>query len=149
MELKFRPLRKDKKSGKIIVASYDQWRKVFNSKLKVVLVLDNYDKSSFVYNHELKQLFFPFENPSEIENTFEYKEGDIKIDLLNGRKWYMATGLDCDGIPAFTNYTTHDIIVSAGMGKYFKPEFINKFNPLTVQTVLNWLECLLVEKGII
>lgn len=147
--MNFRPLRKHK-SGKVIVASYAQWRKVHNSREKVTIILDNYNPNSYVYNHELKQLFFPFESPQDVKVHFDWPENEVDFKVINDGTWtsWSCTGLDCDGVPAFTNYTADDVANSSGWS-IRTDVFLDKFKPLTVQMVLNWLEVLLVEKDII
>lgn len=139
----FRPLRRVKKTGKIVVSSYQQWRKVKTADYnKFMLTIDTEYKSlssnDYVYNHKGEQLFWFDYHPSSIP---VFNSGAIidfdKILQENGHyavdygesKSYHARGLDCDGVPVFTHYTVNHI------SDYFKN--MNQFEPLTVGKVID------------
>lgn len=82
--IKFRPLRRIKKTGKVTVASYMLWRKVKSADYsKFNLIVDDEYKGmpsdEYVYNHEGEQLFFFTYNPDEI--TIYNQTGILDIDL--------------------------------------------------------------------
>lgn len=114
----FRPLRV-LKSGKIAVAGYMQWRKVKcadYSKFGLV-VRDEYKSmppDAQVHNHNGEPLFFPDYRPDEHTGWRDEKH---------------AVGIDCDGVPAFTNYTANDIADHHN---------VEQFEPLTVGMVTAW-----------
>lgn len=153
--IKFRPLRVIKKTGKITVASYIQWRGVKTADYNnFTLVIDeNYkmlNDSEFVYDHLGKQLFFYDFNPNNIiinpeipksdgfrpsaENTDEYLNfrNDNPYILLDkgDYKTYWCRGLDCEGVPTFNHFTA-DYIATHSTHIYL-------FEPLTVGMVKMW-----------
>jgi hypothetical protein len=137
----FRPLRRIKKTGKITVASYMQWRKVKTadySKFKLI-VSDEYKsfpKDELVYNHNGENLFWRNYNPEEeIQMLNEYALVDGEQPPYP-RMWktdwgmYSAKGLDCDGVPAFSHETANEIVKDHTRN-------LNDYSPLTVE-VVNW-----------
>lgn len=140
----FRPLRFNKKMGKIIVASYMQWRKVKTADYnKFNLVIDNEYKNmrsnEYVYNHEGEQLFFFTYNPNELpifSYPFPFNFTDVlKIDGIytigNRSTYYTARGIDIDGVPTFTHHTANKV------ARDYRD--MNQFEPLTVAMVVKWL----------
>ena len=140
----FRPLRRIKKTGKIVVASYIQWRKVKTADYsKFKLVVDTEYKSmiesEYVYNHTGEQLFFFTYNPDEI--PIYNQTGILDIDLQpiptpwaikwidSNKMFYSCKGVDCDGVPAFAHYTANHCC---------DYDDINQFEPLTVGMVTKW-----------
>jgi hypothetical protein len=136
----FRPLRKIKKTGKITVASYMQWRKVKTAdrnKFKLI-ISDEYKaftSSELVYNHNGENLFWRHYNPEEIPVLNDYA-------LIDGEQppyppmWktyygmYSAKGLDCEGVPTFSHGTSDNI--------YNSKADMKGFEPLTVEIVRWW-----------
>jgi hypothetical protein len=147
-EIKFRPLRVIKKTGKVTVASYQQWRSVKTADYnEFKLVIDesykNLNDNDFVYDHKDKQLFFygykptdiivnP-EIPNDVGNVYLNFRKDNPYILLDrgGYKTYWCRGLDCEGVPTFSHYTA-DYIVSDHTRDY------TAFEPLTVGMVKMW-----------
>jgi hypothetical protein len=142
----FRPLRRIKKTGKIVVASYPLWRKIktadYNS---FILVIDDEYKTlpadEYVYNHKGENLFWRDFDPEQISvlppyilrgDDFEYPypwKSVLEFDgIINIH--YSAPGLDCDGVPAFAHYTATDIFNG-------RSDMTN-FEPLTVGMVRKW-----------
>ncbi len=144
-KIKFRPLRVIKKTGKITVASYMQWRSIKAADYnKFTLVIDESYKmlndADFVYDHLGKQLFFYDFNPNDIiintdipdEGYLDFIKDKPYILLDRGDyKKYWCRGLDIDGVPTFSHYTP-DYIVS----DYTRD--ITVFEPLTVGMVKMW-----------
>lgn len=153
--IKFRPLRVIKKTGKIMVASYMQWRiiKTADYNSFILMVDENYkmlNDSDFVYNHLGKQLFFYGYNPGRVpiikrvildfedieENpTPEFKTGNnfiLQNSGLQGGEWFTfrMDGCDCDGVPTLNFYTADYIATHSS--------YINLFEPLTVKMVKQW-----------
>lgn len=150
--IKFRPLRIIKKTGKITVASYMQWRKVVTadySKFKL-LINDEHKKlakDEYVHNHKGEQLFwYNHKNPDELpknyadiksiskyfeidEDYFSGEEYKLNEPLTKGFHWSVR-GFDCDGVPTFSHYTTNYIAT------HYKD--VTDFEPLTVEMVLRW-----------
>lgn len=154
--IKFRPLRLNKKTGKIIVASYMQWNKLrcanysdFN--LIIVNEYERMNKSDFVYNHEGKQLYHFGYNPwnvhehygSCIAEGFDWDEmrriykDFILVSEFDGKpyKRYHIRGADCAGTPTFTHYD-EDRVTSDDTWNYYGAE---AFEPVTVDYVITWL----------
>lgn len=154
-EIVFRPLRVNKKTGKVIVASYQQWRSIKTADYNSFnLVIDEsyklFNDVDFVYNHKGKQLFFYGYNPNDIivnpdipksdafipsqKNTQEYLKfrNDNPYILLNRGDYqtYWCKGLDCEGVPTFSHYTADYI------GTHISR--IDLFEPLTVGIVKMW-----------
>lgn len=147
--IKFRPLRIIKKTGKITVASYQEWRKVMTADYHTFKLIASNDhlkmvKGDFVYNHKGEQLFFFDYNPSEVP-VFNYNKSDQFFDLEsirnsnkyygirwadNGHTNYSMRGSDCDGVPTFSFYTANHIATHC--------KNIQDFEPITVGMVLKW-----------
>lgn len=144
--IKFRPLRVIKKTGKVTVASYMQWRTVMTADYNNfnLVITDEHNKMSkgdFVHNHKGEPLFFYDYNPADVP-VFQWTElFDLdKIRETNeqyGILWryeshvnYSMKGTDCDGVPTFSHFTANHIADS------FKD--ITIFEPLTVGMVLKW-----------
>jgi hypothetical protein len=147
----FRPLRRIKKTGKITVASYMQWRKVMTSDYYNfnLLVNDDYKKfpeDEFVYNHRGEQLFwYNHTNPESLprnypdinsackifgvdKSHFEGEEWKFKEPIGKGFHWSVR-GFDCDGVPTFSHYDANHVASHNN---------INDFEPLTVGMVAKW-----------
>lgn len=152
----FRPLRRIKKTGKIAVASYMQWRKVKTADYEPFsLIIDNecagMPSNEFVYNHEGKQLFF-FPYPPQLTEHFgsQYMDTEVVFQHFDGVIWYpdgtghvvrngiptyyTGRGIDCDGVPTFSHYTA-DYIATQARIDYD----LMVFEPLTVGMVKSWL----------
>lgn len=139
-EITFKPLRRIKRTGKITVLSYMQWRNVKTADYnKFILVIDseykNFPKDELVYNHKGENLFWRDYNPEHIPmiTGYELKDGE---PMLYPRQWktdymYSAKGIDVDGVPAFSHYTADEIIDSKAD--------MTDFEPLTVEIVRWWL----------
>ncbi len=144
----FRPLRIIKKTGKITVASYMQWRKVKTAdynrfKLIVDSKYKSLPKNELVFNHEGEQLFWFNYHPDEIR-VYDYRDwsnlGESLNEIRKGGNgyaisWantplnYCAKGLDCSGVPVFSHNTAEYIAV------HYKD--MEQFEPLTVEKVVN------------
>lgn len=136
----FRPLRKIKKTGKITVASYMQWRKIKTADYNdfVLIIREEYrtfPKDELVYNHNGDNLFWRNYNPEGIPllNSYALVDGDrppypemwkTEYDM------FCAKGLDCDGVPTFSHQTADNIYNG-------KSDMID-FEPLTVEIVNYW-----------
>ena len=146
-EITFRPLRRIKKTGKITVASYMQWRKIktadySNFKLIINDEYKSFEKNELVYNHKGENLFWRNYNPEEILllNPYSLSDGETlfanyreKLELPEKGKtyydMYCAKGLDVDGVPTFSHGTIDEI--------YKSKLDMKDFTPLTVG-VVNW-----------
>lgn len=151
-DITFRPLRRIKKSGKIVVESYMQWRKLMTADYdKFNLTIGDEYKSlppdEFVHNHKGELLFFYKYNPADIPVYDSEAQGIIDDDWLHklhesyaphGIRWknseghvnYNVPGMDCDGVPVFS-HCTQDYVA-----EYYKK--VENFEPLTVKTVVHW-----------
>lgn len=154
--IKFRPLRVIKKSGKITVASYQQWRSIKTADYNnFSLIIDESYKmlndEDFVYDNKGKQLFFYDFNPNDIivnpnipkldgfipsaessQAYLNFRNNNPYILLDRGHyQTYWCRGLDCDGVPTFSHYTT-DYIVNDNTRNF------TLFEPLTVGIVKMW-----------
>lgn len=151
-EIIFRPLRRIKKTGKIAVASYMQWRKVKTadySQFMLLLVNDiqRFPPDQIVCNHKGEELFwFNHANPELLPKNYVTIEQisellGIPIEYLEGEQWKISEpigtgfhwsirGFDCDGVPVFSHYTAKYI------AKFW--DDITQFEPLTVKTVILW-----------
>lgn len=143
----FRPLRLVKKTGKITVASYQQWRKVRAadySKFNLVVINDYKDMndSDPVFDHKGEQLFFWDYNPADIPVIQAHDVADFcKARSENNDygivwqygDWFIhhTRGVDCEGVPTFNHYTADYI------GTHYKD--MNQFAPLTVGMVKMWI----------
>lgn len=135
----FRPLRKNQK-GKIIVASYAKWRSIKTADrngIKLIINQDykTYSKNQMVFNHKGENLFWRNYNPELIPtlNPHELMDGEqppYPKQWKTDYEMYSAKGLDCDGVPTFSNWTANEII---------KDQTVNQeeFTPLTVE-IVNW-----------
>jgi len=131
-EIVFRPLRRIKKTGKITVASYSQWRKIKSldcREFKLIIDTDykKFYNKDFVYNHKGEELFFKNFNPNDIvglnKNNFEFPKM-WKNDFM-----FSASGLDVDGVPTFSNGTINNL---------YSNEKLNEYSLLTVEVVVFW-----------
>ena len=133
--------------GKIIAASYSQWRKVKNAdRNKFQLIIDSeyklFDLDGFVYDHNGEQLFwFNHADPALIKKAEPSIERAIELFSINpeyieGEEWrlngsygYDTKGFDVDGVPVLTHYTLE-----------YCARFtdITQFEPLTVGVVVKW-----------
>lgn len=135
--INFRPLRFEKKSGLIKVASYQSWRKVktadYNAfNLNVDYSYKNLPDDDFVFDHKGNELFFPNYTPNDIKEVpVNMTIGEANLQHENWRTHYMysCNGLDVDGVPVFSHKTIDAIC------EYKK---IDEYEPLTVSTVKMW-----------
>lgn len=151
----FRPLRLVKKTGKIVAASYAQWNKVRAADYSEFLLTVSNEYASlpadaYVYNSAGKPLFWLDVDPASIpvydwSPLWEADETLAKIHAAHplggyairwrgeGRICYSCSwlGLDCDGTPAFSNYTLDDVV-------YHRKDFA-QWEPLTVGVVVKWV----------
>lgn len=137
----FRPLRRIKKTGKITVASYMQWRKIKTADYsKFILVIDDeyksFPKDEYVYNHNGENLFWKNYNPEEIPLICPWSlmsasavSGNRPSQWKTNYGMYSAKGLDVDGVPTFSHGTANEIYSKADMKDY---------EPLTVEIVAWW-----------
>lgn len=146
----FRPLRRIKKTGKITVASYMQWRKVLTADYnKFNLVIDDeykkLPKDEYVYNHEGELLYFFTYNPADIpvfqcDLLFDLEQTRAKNKYF-GILWehgshvcYNMPGTDCNGVPCFAHWDENRI-TQEDVWNFYGPD---QFEPLTVETVTKW-----------
>lgn len=159
----FKPLRYIKKTKKVTVASYMQWRKVYTAnKETTTIVFDSSFKdkptNTLVYNHKGEPLFFyeveKIKLPKltyiqkfgrELEAT--KKKVDFSDYCISGFNednsiYFVTHYLDCDGVPTISHFTENCI---SGYSKEQK----QKLEPLTVGMVMRWFDwfCLLVENS--
>lgn len=155
--IKFRPLRRIKKTGKIVVASYMQWRKVMTadySKFSLNLSDEHkgFPKDEFVYDHKGNLIFFFTYNPADVPVYDSQAEGILDDDWLTrvheskqpyGIRWRICTpdhvnyhmpGADCSGVPTFTHWTENRVTQEDTWNYYGA----DSFEPLTVATVRMW-----------
>lgn len=151
-EIVFRPLRRVKKTGKVVVASYMQWRKVKTSDYnEFKLVVDNeyatFPPDEYVYDHKGEILFwFNHKNPEALPKNFvsiddisrvlgidkSELEGEaykLTEPIGTGFHWSIH-GFDCDGVPVFSHYS------QSYVAKHF--DNLEQFEPLTVGLVTKW-----------
>lgn len=132
----FKPLRRIKKTGKITVSSYRQWRKVktadyTNFKLIVCDEYRSFPKDELVYNHRGENLFWRNYNPKEIQLlNKDYNTSSFPQMWKTDYGMYCAKGLDCDGVPTFSNVTANEIVKDPTTD-------ISEYVPLTVG-IVNW-----------
>ncbi len=162
-EITFRPLRRIKKTGKIVVASYMQWNRVMTSdynefKLTVNDEYKTFPKDEFVYNHLGELLFFMDYNPADVPVYDSKAERILDEDWLDklhhkkqpfGIRWendgtytshvnYSMPCTDCIGTPTFTHFTMEYVSEYYCNSRGGYPEKIHDFNPLTVGIVVKW-----------
>jgi hypothetical protein len=137
--IKFRPLRRIKKTGKIVVSSYGLWRQIKSADSSTFnLIIDEtfktFPKNELVYNHLGENLFWRHFNPEEIEliNDYVLVDGEKQYPKMWKTDYgmYCAKGLDVDGVPCFSHGDTNEIINSMAD--------VGEFNPLTVGVVRWW-----------
>lgn len=154
-EVVFRPLRRIKKTGKITVSSYSNWRSVRTADYNEfrLIVADDYKamaSDEFVHNHKGELLFWAVGNPADIpiydhhESGMPYEEfkemfgmGGVAIAPSDDKyfPFYMGTtGCDVEGIPAFVHYTSEYVARI-----YERIDEVQKWEPLTVGTVVKWI----------
>lgn len=153
----FRPLRKVKKTGKVVVASYTQWNNLrcANYSEFNLIVANDYEqmnKSDFVYSHEGKQLYHFGYNPwdvhehhgSCIADDFDWDEmRRIHKDFIlvstnrdgGEHRSYHIRGADCAGTPTFTHYD-EDRVTTDDCWNYYGAD---AFEAVTVGYVITWL----------
>ncbi len=156
----FRPLRRVKKTGKITVASYMQWRKVKtadynNFKLIIDPEYKTLPKDELVYDHNGENLFWKDFDPEQIpylppyilrqenEENYEYPKQWRTNYGMGYCDSFSARGLDCSGVPTFSHGTRHDLTIG-NMHNYTLEEVGEVLNPmseyelLTVGIVVKW-----------
>lgn len=147
----FRPLRRIKKTGKVVVASYAQWNRVRTADYSefALTVVNEYaamPPDEYVYNHEGEPLFWkdcdpdaiPVYTPEELQ-VFEIEIADLfQRTPHHGIRWrpdaivhYCVRGLDCQGTPTFSHLTIEQV------AEHYK-DFAD-YEPLTVGVVVKWL----------
>lgn len=142
--------------GKIIVASYMQWRKVRTADYSEFnLIIDDeykrFDNDAFVHDHKGELIyFFPY-NPADVpilvrtildDEPFDYDEArrlykDFAFESgpdSDGWPFAFMRGTDCEGVPCFSHHTGDS--VAERYGGYYS---MNDFEPLTVRMVRQWL----------
>lgn len=155
-QIAFSPLRKIKKTGKITVASYMAWRRLFatdswtNFELSIDEEYKSFPKDAYVYDHKGKQLFFYDYHPDDIPVYKDHIQRDMLLATLSsvpniktpdntfgislGRDvYYCGTGIDCDGIPTFSHWTADYIATHIN-----SDDKLLSFYPLTVDMVAKW-----------
>lgn len=156
-EIVFRPLRRIKKTGKIAVASYMQWRKIktadySNFKLIVNDEYKTFPKGELVYNHNGENLFWKDFDPEKIpylppyilmDENYEYpKQWRTNYDM-GYCDVFSARGLDCSGVPTFSHGTQHNLTIG-NMHNYTLEEAgevlspMSEYELLTVGVVVKW-----------
>lgn len=151
--IKFIPLRRVKKTGKIVVSTDSQWNKVRSADeiygLDLILISDlsKLDPNKRVYNHKGELLFwYNHKNPDSLrmltiadikqsmdENGFDSSVIDgeeYKLKSMEEKLHWSVKGFDCNGTPVFSHYTI-DYIGQQNME-------VKDFEILTVGTVLKW-----------
>lgn len=95
----------------------------------------------YVYNRKGELLFFYSYHPSEIEHRVEGLEPSMNWVSVYSEdsRHYGCRGLDCEGIPVFSNYT-YERTADCSF------EWICQYEPLTVKTVVMWLDWLMINK---
>lgn len=135
----FRPLRRIKKTRKITVASYAQWRKVKTADYeKFNLIISNeyktFPKDELVYDHNGENLFWRHYNPEEIpalnQYFLNYMEQKEYPPMWKTDYMISAKGLDVDGVPTFSHQNASNI--------YNSKADMTDFEPLTVEMVNYW-----------
>lgn len=125
-----------------------QWRKVMTADYsKFNLIIDDeykiFPKDEFVHRHDGELLYWFRYNPSDIPifNSIPLESVDDSVPLkyqhFHGTRWvdsdriyYIAPGLDCDGVPTFSHLTTDRVADSS--------KDVDDFDVLTVETVAKW-----------
>lgn len=155
----FRPLRRVKKTGKIVVASYTQWYRIMcadNNGTFKLIVDDEYKtfpKDELVYDHSGENLFWKDFDPEQIpylppyilrEENYEYpKQWRTNYDMGYGDH-FSVRGLDSSGVPTFSHGTHHNLTIG-NMHNYTLDEVGEVLDPmreyelLTVGIVVKWI----------
>lgn len=117
-----------------------QWRKVKTADYgKFALIVNDeyklFPKDELVYDHNGENLFWRHYNPEEIPmlNRYALVDGEqppYPPQWVTDYGMYSAKGLDCDGVPTFSNGTANNICNSVSDMKGFEP--------LTVEMVVWW-----------
>ena len=168
-EITFRPLRRDKKTGKIIVASYMAWRKVwtanysFNetgdvpkivSRLTIINEYKGVNPDDFVYNHKGEQLFwFNHEDPDALpKNYCTLKTAceifDIPYEEYEGEEWKVSEPLGSGFAPGVYGFDCDGVPdfshnTAESVANCYSDMSI--FEPLTVGMVVIWFGWLLMR----
>lgn len=142
-EIKFRPLRRIKKTGKITIASYMQWRKVKTADYnKFILIVDSeykrFPRDEYVYDHNGEVLYWRDFNVEDIpvmppihDEEFVYPPSGWRADLGGNGYYWGVRGLDCDGVPTFSHHTADEVVTH-----HYKD--VSEFQILTVGIVAKW-----------
>lgn len=153
-EVIFRPLRRVKKTGKITVASYMQWRKVKTADYNKfnLIVSDEYKTfhpDEFVYDHKGELLYWFDLNPAEIpifQSSVDFdwqgvtaKHKHFGVEHSGRDEWisWIGTGLDCSGVPTFSHWDYNYV------ADYYKD--VQDVTPLTVGMVVKWFGWFLLQ----
>ena len=153
--VRFRPLRRVKKTGQVVVAGYAQWRKMLTAddaafQLTIDREYAGLPAEEHVYNHAGQPLFWRDFDPEQIP-VFDF---NVLFDLTeiqarhpsyairwspDGRITYSCCRLhlDCDGVPAFSHYTIEHVSEHLAAFK--------EYEPLTVGVVVKWFGWLLYQ----
>lgn len=148
--VRFRPLRYVKKLDKIVVCSSRTWSSVMTANnYPFNLIVDNeyidLAKNEFVYNHVGELLFYYTANPNDIPvyhnsqlSTEEiFRDTKVRGFVSGDYTHYSGIGIDCNGTPTFAHFTADYLATH----KYD----VTKFEPLTVEVVLNWYGWMLLN----
>jgi len=154
----FRPLRRIKKTGKIVIASYMGWRKIATADYnKFNLVVDDEYKQlpadELVYTHDGQPLYFFGYHPANVKVFNRTVIDGVDFDYDNARKLYkdfiihsdggkygephtsyFMRGTDCSGVPSFSHWTEKRV-TDDDCWNYFGSD---AFEPLTVEIVTKW-----------
>ena len=116
--IRFRPLRRVKKTGKIVVASYSQWRSIKSAdqsgdrfKLIVDTGYRGFGPDERVFRHDGDDLFWIAGHPQNILNN-------------------THSLTDCDGVPAFSHKYPDELCKTKAS--------LEPLVPLTVEMVRHW-----------
>jgi hypothetical protein len=153
----FRPLRKIKKTGKVTVASYMQWRKVKTADYSNFLLIVNeeyktFPKDELVYDHNGENLFWKDFDPEQIpilppyilrQENYEYPKQWRTNYGMGYCDHFCASGLDCSGVPLFSHGTEHNLTIG-NMHDYTLGDVgeqinaMHEYELLTVEVVVKW-----------
>lgn len=144
----FCPLGRVKKTGKIVVAAYPQWRRILMADYAAFVLAINREYAGLpadeqVYNHAGQPLFWRDFDPEQIP-VFEF---NVLFDLAainaahpsyairwspGGRINYSCSRLhlDADGVPAFSHYTIGHLAEQLAA--------FAEYEPLTVGIMVKW-----------
>jgi len=148
-QLNFRPLRINKKTGKVVVSSYMSWHKVkcanySDFHLNVISDYKQMNPLDYVYDHNGELLYHFNYNPWDVfvyhgtclDSGFDWdylRHDHGSFSIYDGDRYsFHWKGADVQGTPTFSHLTA-DKIANAGYTN------MNEFEPLTVGYVISWL----------